>query len=191
MARRLLNSQGFTSTTRRIRIVECLDNPDQVVSLRELLAAGLRCTPEDALAGLSQVLVRDVASITPRERLKPWYAKAQQGRTRGLYFASSKGHGAYIELFADNIASEWPSWAVRTPMLKDLIFLRVLYHELGHHVAVREVIPEHRHETAANRYSRRFLRRYFMRRYWLLAPLFLLADLAARISRRRPGTAGD
>jgi hypothetical protein len=57
------------------------------------------------------------------------------------------------------------------PVLKDVAFARVLYHELGHHIHTT-LQPEHgEREDVAEEWGRKLTRSFVRRKYWYLLPL--------------------
>ena len=154
----------------------------------------LASTQPKYLSGLRVVVLRDVASLTRRERRSFFVSgdgRGRVGQSRGLYYAAFGHTPARIELFVDNILGEWKPWLLRVTFLRKAILARVLFHELGHHIdAVVE--PKKRTEASANRWSRRLTLEYLRKhhRYCYLAAAFAarLAGLKPRRRREPKGT---
>lgn len=94
--------------------------------------------PESLTEGLDVVILRDEASLTRKERQKGFEDSC------GVYLKPASGRPVQIHLVLDQILSEWPRWAHRTPIFKNEIVFRMLFHELAHH-AHEQKTPGKRH----------------------------------------------
>lgn len=142
--------------------------------------------PQEYLRGLRTIVIRDSGSLNhDRRRAKTWSRKkkVRMADCRGLYHERQGQDSAWIELFADNILGNVSGknrlfW--RIPFVQDLFLSRTLFHEIGHHIH-KTIAPRHtEREDNADKWMLRLGRRYFIRKYWYLAPLHLALSLIYR-----------
>lgn len=175
-------SSGF-SGTERVEVAESYERYEPPMDFGVVVRQLLESVPSKYLIGLRQVRLRDSASLTRRE----WSGKKRmEGLLAGRYYRRTTGSPASIDLFVDNILSEWPGWVLRVPLARDLAIGMTLFHEVGHHVhaATR---PEYKEaETAAEGWARKLMRKHTHRCYRFQQPLvFTLAKLAALFDKER------
>jgi len=119
------------------------------------------------------VVLSNASGLTRRRKRQR--AKSESGtflltETRGLYHGCSSSQPAWIELFVDNVLDGCPLFLLRAPIIRDVLLLRTLYHEIGHHIENTQA-PVHRgKEATADEWMRRLGRSYFRRHYWYLRP---------------------
>ncbi len=131
--------------------------------------------PPHYLSGLQSVVLTNGLAIgrgkTRRVAGKRYARKA----CPGFYHPRFKGEQAWIEIVVDNILNEWfgpkmPRLMSRIPVLRNLAFASVLYHEVGHHLEHTMGAPAPCGEAAAEAWEARLLRSYFRKSYWYLVP---------------------
>lgn len=152
-------------------------------SVRRLLAG----TPSDYLGNLDQIVLREAASLSGKERRRAASRNQRHGDVPsivGRYHRAKGIEPAWIELFLDNVARGWPVWVLRIAPIADYVTAKTLYHEIGHHIH-STLAPDHRdREEAAEDWMRKLLRHYLRRRYFYLRPFAGLLRLLGRTLQR-------
>jgi hypothetical protein len=112
--------------------------------------------------------------------------KVRSGIPLGKYHRASKPDGAaWIELVVDAITEQLPSPLSWLQLARDLVFARVLYHEVGHHLHVTKRSLGRHGEATAEAWRRRLSRAHFRRHYWYVLPILSILGSAARKRRQR------
>lgn len=132
----------------------------------------LATVPEKYLLGLDSVVLCNMSGQPRRLRTGTLPRRGRRIRREhvaGLYHRKWRGQKAWIQVFVDQI--EMPPRYLRwIGLLCDVIFGRVLYHELGHHV--HTIRPEYQEkEDVADNWAVRFSVNYVRKTYWFLYPL--------------------
>jgi hypothetical protein len=138
----------------------------------------LRQVSETHLAGLREVSLTNAGGLArKRRRARTWTRKRKIaiGDARGLYHGAWKGEPPWIELFVDRICDGFPAWVFKLPLMRDLVFADVLFHEIGHHIHATTQKEHADRELVADRWRGALAGPYFRRRYWYLRPVFALA----------------
>jgi hypothetical protein len=140
--------------------------------------------PSQYLVGIRTIVLTDAAGLNHEERrAKTWTRgkKVPIRQCRGLYHHASNMESAWIELFVDNIVISYPSGLLRIPLLADMEFSEVLFHEIGHHIHKTQAPEFKEPEDVAEAWEKRLRKIYFRRRYrylilmaYVLYPLFWL-----------------
>jgi len=157
--------------------------PVPAAEIVDRLLSGL---PPKRLIGLKTVVLTNAAGLSHDERRAKTWSRKRKVRIRecrGLYHQEWKNEPAWIELFVDSILQIWPRATLRIPLLRDLAFSDVLFHELGHHIHKTQAPEYKEREDVAEDWERRLDRYYYRRKYWYLAPLFLVLWVIVRICR--------
>lgn len=152
-----------------------------VVNVAACIARLLGTVPDESLAGLSCVSLRDEGGLSSRERAKR--RKRAGDALLGTYYPATAQRKAGIDLFVDKILAGFPVALLRIPLVLDVRVGRVLFHEIGHHLDARVAPGTRSREGQAESWSKRLLSRYLRRRYWYLIPLRPLFSLAGAILR--------
>lgn len=132
---------------------------------------------DERLKGLSDIMVRDRASLTSGEK------KQGYSDVRGVYNMLGQGRAAKIHVFVDNIWDSYPEWATRCNSAREFLFLTTLFHELAHHVLEKEN-PDGQGEDQAKELGTRMLRQYYREEHpilWMVAKPFILLLLGGLI----------
>ena len=154
-------------------IIEAYTNWEPPPRIRESVKNLLNAVPETYKAGLRTVVLANASGLTRRRKRQR--AKSESGtfrvdETRGLYHGRSSSQPAWIEIFVDNMLDGWPLFILRAPIMRDVVLLGTLYHEIGHHIESTQA-PVHRgKEATAEDWMKRLGRSYFRKRYWYLRP---------------------
>ena len=92
---------------------------------------------DEYLNGLDAIVLTNTDALNrQRRRQKTWSRKrkvAVATDAAGLYHRAWKGEKAWIEIFVNHIPLP-PRYLRWIPLLRDLVFADVLFHELGHHI---------------------------------------------------------
>jgi hypothetical protein len=173
-----------------VDVIEAYKDFRSPCNATDVVADLLGNVPQEHLAGLQSVVLTNSGAL-PGTRRRGWSwsrgRKARHTEVAGLYHGASFGEEAWIELFVDQVVRGVPSWALRLPVVRSLLFGMVLFHEVGHHIhTVRR--PEHRErEDVADDWQRRLARSYLKRRHRLaglvLRPLARVVQAFARRPR--------
>jgi hypothetical protein len=137
------------------------------------------------LNGLGTIVLTDAASIGRGKTHRVTGRKYSRRECRGFYHPSWHGQKAWIELVIDNMLADFPKSLLMIPFVQDLIVSRTLFHEIGHHIHGTVASAARSSEAAANDWSDRLARPYFLRRYWYLACLFRMVRAVVVVPLRR------
>lgn len=141
----------------------------------------LEAVDDHLLAGLDLVLIRDLASLSSRERRAH---RQQQGKRLtmeqvvGLYRKGTSKRGAEIQIFIDQVFRGLPELILHFGPFRKFLIAKTLFHELGHHVQTRrQLVGEP--EQVADEWRNKLLRRYGQSRHpWFARSLPILLRLA-------------
>ena len=175
-----------TANSPPVRVIDNLGDYQVRLDFAEEIARVLESLPDHAVAGLGSVVLRVTSSLTSKESktvVRSGTRRAAPAITNGTYSHGSSTRQPAIQLFVDNIVSEWPAWVVRVPILRYEIVNRVLCHELGHHIQALQKPGRPQSEAEARRLGARLMRRSFARRHPLLLPLVKAALWLRGLSR--------
>jgi len=89
----------------------------------------------------------------------------------GMYFLQRENNPAYIELYLQQIINVIPAWLPRQGIFLKYSIVRMILHEIGHHVNVRYAYERNR--VAWERASEQYANRYLWKIYGLWMCLFL------------------
>ncbi len=172
-----------------VDIVEAYKDFRPRCDARGVVADLLASVPQEHLAGLRSVVLTNARALAGRRRRGwSWWRgrKARHTEVAGLYHGAWQGEEAWIELFVEQVLSGAPSWALRLPLVRSVLFGTVLFHEIGHHIhAVQR--PEHRErEDVADDWQRRLAREHVKRRHRLAGLVLRPLARVVRPFRRRP-----
>ena len=145
--------------------------------LRRAVARALQQVPQGYLVGIDTVLLRDTESLGRREmasRVSHRGKKVPRSLARGVYRAKTRRHAASIELFVDNIFLGWPVLTTRLAIVRDVLIVRTLYHEVGHHYHVAIHPTKGEQDDLADQTSRQLSRAFFRKHYRYYRPLLMV-----------------
>lgn len=133
----------------------------------------IRTVPEKYLQGLECVVLTNQSGLPRKRRLgKVTSRKRSHLRSSivGLYHPMHYGEKAWIELFVDKLeVGIYRYWWI--PLLREMAFAWVLFHEIGHHIDYT-MKPEFREkEDVADDWCKRLLKNFFRKEYWYLIPV--------------------
>lgn len=132
-------------------------------------------SPQD-LAHLQSIILTNTAALSRARKRQRSSSGASISDVLGRCHYRCKGQLAYIEIFVDNILNSGSWYDLRIPMLRNLMFAKVLYHEIGHHVQVISNSKLIKEEAFADKYATRLKKRFLQQNYRYLRPFvpFLL-----------------
>lgn len=133
----------------------------------------LRSVPESHLIGLSAVILTEAAQPSRSRRAR----RNRRGDALARYHRNWQGDPAWIELVVDEIVKELPRPLDRLQLARDLVFGRVLFHEIGHHLHLTSRGIGRSDELSAKAWQERLSRMHVERRYSYLRPLMRLFRL--------------
>jgi hypothetical protein len=174
--------------TAGIDIREVYKNYVPTVNAARIVSQLLCVVPEKYLMGLDCVVLTNEASLSRKDRIgRVWSRrrKHDKSRIRGRYHFATRNSQAYIELRVDKILQSLPGMSRRVPLLRDVMFGHVLYHEIGHHIH-ETIRPEYREkEDVANKWAGKMNAKFIQHKYWYLVPLLLPASKIYTWMKRR------
>jgi hypothetical protein len=175
----------------RPKIVENYRDFEPPANFKMLLEDLLDGVPPKYLVGLRTIVLTNQCALTRNQRRQKTWSRNRKIRlaeARGAYFRATRSSSASVWLYVDNILRSEKPWFRRLPILRYYEPGTVLYHEIGHHIhAVHKPVFEEK-ENIAEDWSKKLFGRFCRLRYWYLRPLayplWLLAELAARIEKK-------
>ena len=176
------------SNVDKIRINEAYRDYVPPISATKVVRRLLRTVPEKYLVGLSAIVLTSESSLSRRDRVgkvRSRKRKYDRSLVAGLYHGSWANSPAWIELRVDKIISEsGPIWS-RVPLVQSVVFGRVLFHEIGHHIHFT-IRPEHKEkEDVADNWSRKLSANFFLKHYWYALPVLVPAAKLYKYMRAR------
>lgn len=151
------------------------------------IAKLLSSLPKQYLSGLQSVVLTNAAAIGKGKTGRIAGKKHARRDCLGFYHPRLNGDQAWIEIVVDNIVAAWfgpgmPRFLPHIPVLRNVAFASVLYHEVGHHLDNTIGAPAPGGESAAEAWATRLVRSYFRKRYWYLTPFLGVAKaVVARV----------
>ncbi len=146
--------------------------------------------PSKYLIGLKTVVLTDTAELNHAERRKKTQLRGKTIRIRvcrGLYNHASKNAPAWIEIFMDNCARDWPLRLLKVAFFADFALSEILFHEIGHHIHATQAPEFKEREDVAEDWRKRLSKIYFRKRYWYSIPvaymLYPVSWLAKKVLR--------
>jgi len=149
----------------------------------------LLCTvPEEYSAGLDCVVLTNEAGLSRRDRVgKVWSRKRKFDKSRllGRYHGRTGKSSPYIELRVDKIIRGLQGAPLRIPILRDIVFGQVLFHEIGHHIHFTVHAEHSEREDVADKWAGRLNAIFVRNKYWYAVPLLIPAFKVYKFMRRR------
>ncbi len=123
--------------------------------------------PKKYTRGLGSVILRDVPSLSRKERARYRVHGRMHLRenTLGSYFAPRHHKLAHIEILVDNLFASYPRLLYWTRVLRPLMIRDTLFHEIGHHVALLNGRAEGGSEADAEKYKNELEKAYYRARF--------------------------
>ena len=138
----------------------------------------LASIPEAHLSGLSSIVLTETAAVAPARQ-----ARRNRGRQPlGRYHGAWRGDQAWIELVVDQIVADLPKPLNKLQVARDLVFGRVLFHEIGHHLHATRRGTGPSGEEGAESWGARLSRIHLTRRYGLHDPVPWRCGVVVRLT---------
>jgi hypothetical protein len=156
----------------KIKIMESINFEPKY--LEEIITNLLTNIPPIYFQGLDNVLLINSSDLN-RARKKTKFRSRKNFSTvdsRGLYHQKFGPHEPYIELFIDNITITHQNKIFKIPILKEVFFAHVLFHELGHHINYFFKPERENKEKIADEWAEYLTLQYITKRFWVLLLFF-------------------
>lgn len=167
------------------RVIEAFQGYSPSFSAAKLIYSMLRDVPANFLWGLHSIVLTNAAALSRKERKRKGlgHSRTALEDAVGFYTQEWNGDPARVTLLLDNIEKQWPGLLWRVGLIRSLAISQVLFHELGHHIH-RVHRPEFEDkENVAEKWSKKFFRKFVLRRYWYSLPLFVTISLVVNLWR--------
>ena len=161
-----------------IEIEELYKDYECLIDFKLVINRLLSGIPVDYLAGLKKVKLNNVDILNHKERKKTTRAQGKKYRLidcNGWYNQFWNGEPASIQILVDNVVEKIPTILLRFPLIQDMVFAMVFFHELGHHIHQTQVREYKEKELVAEEWSKKLNKYYFQRKYWYLLPAMYIA----------------
>jgi len=173
--------------TIEVRINEAYRDYTPPVNVLKTLHRLLRTVPGKYLRGLDCIVLTNEAGMSRKDRVgRVWSRrrKFDKSRVLGRYHGSSRDC-PYIELRVDKIISSLNGTFLRIPLLREIGFGSVLFHELGHHIH-HKICPQHEEkEDVADQWAKKLIGNFIRKQYWYALPILIPAAKIYRVLRRK------
>ena len=136
------------------------------------------------LIGLDSIVLTNKGALNSdrkKQKIRLNNRKVKLRESLGLYYRKQNNKKAYIEIFTDNVLINFPKGIIRVNLIKDLIFSKVLYHEIGHHINLTQKPLYKNKEMVADKWSIVLGRKYIWKKYWYLIPVFLFIKIVRKL----------
>jgi hypothetical protein len=175
--------------------VGAADGPQIVVDYRSytpnvdvvrIVQSLMQRVPAQFLRSLRQVTLTNIGA-------GPRHERRRRVRSRGLkrhatdalavYHKASRSGAAEIEIFVDQVLDGIPRVVQLIPPIRDLLFARTLYHELGHHIHYTSHPQRGEPEDIADEWARKFIASFVRAKYWYAIPFVRATAVLLRWKR--------
>ena len=177
--------------TREIRINETYRGYAPRVNASAIVHQLLSSVPAKYLRGLDCIVLTNETALPRSGRIgKMWSRgrKFKKSDVLGLYHGRSRSGGGsspYIELRVDKIIASLRGASLWVPILREIAFGHVLFHEVGHHIH-RTTRPEHSEkEDVADRWAGKLNVNFIRKKYWYAMWFIVPAMKVYKFMRRR------
>lgn len=165
------------SDTHTVEVKEAYRNYTPSLDAFAIVQELLRAVPDKYLTGLDCVVLTNTAGLSRRDRVgKVWSRKRKFDKSSvlGRYHGRSGNSSPYIELRVDRIILGLKGFPFRIPMLRDIVFGHVLFHEIRHHIH-RTVRPEYDEvkEDVADKWAGKLNGNFVRKKYWYALPILI------------------
>lgn len=132
----------------------------------------LSSLPEHYLSGLESVVLTNADAVGRGKTRRLGGRKHDLRDCRGFHYPQSANGKPWIEIIVDNTIADYPPWVIWVPLIRDVLFAEVVFHEVGHHLNATVGLIARGEESAAERWGQRLGRSYLQKHYWYLRPFF-------------------
>ena len=190
------NGSRVMSNGWKVEVLDCYKDFAPPKWISRSLSRLINGIPQQYINGLHSIKLTNASGLNHSLRRKKTISQKKKVSVkdcRGLYHQKWHDNPATIELFVDNIISQWPKIILTVPLFQDILLADVLYHEVGHHIH-KTSAPEHRErEEVAEDWKKKLERQYFRQSYNWLIPIVValrpLTDMLLRMARLRQKSA--
>ncbi len=176
------------SDTRKVQVKEAYRDYIPPVDAAAIVQQLLQTVPDQYLTGLDCVVLTNETGLSRRDRVgKVWSRKRKFDKSSvlGRYHGRAGTSLPYIELRVDKIILGLQGVPLRIPILRNIVFGQVLFHEIGHHIH-RTVRPEHNErEDVADKWAGKLNGNFVRNKYWYALPLLIPAFQVYKFMRRK------
>jgi hypothetical protein len=177
------------SDSLEVRINEAYRDYQPRFDARKLIHKLLSTVPGKYLGGLDCVVLTNEANLSRRDRVgKVWSRRRKRLKTDilGRYYPGTPSRRPYIELRVDKIVTGVTRSVMRIPLLREIAFGNVLFHEIGHHIHYTLRPEFNEKEDVADKWERKLSVRFLRHNYWYVFPfMFLAAKIYKLLGRTR------
>lgn len=125
------------SASLEIPIQEVYRNYQPPFDVRSLVRKLLRAAPVEHLGGLSHVVLTNNPRTAHRDQAASNPTSNEERRVLGRYHLWRRNTPPYIELRVDEISAQLDRLSLHIPILREIAFGSVLFHEVGHHLQLK------------------------------------------------------
>jgi len=176
------------SDTHTVEVKEAYRSYSPPLDASAIVHELLRTVPDKYLTGLDCVVLTNTAGLSRRDRVgKVWSQKRKFDKSSvlGRYHGRSGNSSPYIELRVDRIILGLKGFPFRIPMLRDIVFGHVLFHEIGHHIH-NTVRPEYdQKEDVADKWAGKLNGDFVRKKYWYALPILIPVLTVYKFIRRK------
>ena len=90
--------------------------------------------PKHYISGLESVVLTNAGAVGRGKTTRYGDRKYNLRDCRGFYYGQPANGKPWIEIIVDNIIPDWPQWVLRVPLIREVLFAPILFHEVGHHL---------------------------------------------------------
>ena len=138
--------------------------------LRRTVERLLSSVPEARLRGLGAIVLTST-EITRNRRGGRAARRNRRGIRLGAYHGARQGEPGWIELVVDQLMNQLPSPLDKITLAREMTVGRVLFHEIGHHIAATIGSVGRTGEDSARTWEKRLMHLHIHARYSYLRPL--------------------
>src|SRR3990170_3549768 len=158
-----------------VEVVERYRDYEPPLNAAAIAGRILSYVPPQYLAGLNGIVLTNMGTLSRRRMRSQASLGSKASRVLGLYHRATKANEAWIEIFVDNIFNDWPKFALKIPLIRELALAFTINHEVGHHIQIYILKGNYEEEGVAGKWERRLSRTFVQRRFWYLWPVLYLA----------------
>ena len=160
-----------------VEIIELYKNYTPPIAVIPVTRKLLDNIPQKYLMGLRRIVITNSSGLPRnelRKKVKSRKKKFSASEVRGFYHQQTGDSSAWIEVFVDKITGYEIGLYRKIPLLREMAFAEVLYHEVGHHIH-KVLKREHREqEDIADEWEGKLLALYVREKYWYILPFLRL-----------------
>lgn len=157
-----------------VRVIEAYRHYTPPINAQAIVRSLLQTVPEKYLKGLDCVVLTNEVALSREDRKgKVWSRRRRFDKSRVLarYHHRSRNSLPYIEVRVDKIVAATEKWALPIPLIRDIVFGHVLFHELGHHIH-STIRPEYNEkEDVADTWAGKLNVNFVRKTYWYGVPV--------------------